>query len=130
MTPLIARLRNRLGQLRWNSLAIIAGSLLVVLLSDGFVAHVLWTNYDEAVHNAESENSDLAHVLEKYLLTEVQGVDLLITSTVRALEANPSLREHPPRRLLELLQARVAAFPNVNEDLWCGEYAPKLALTA
>ena len=34
MTPLIARLRNRLGQLRWNSLAIIAGSLLVVLLSD------------------------------------------------------------------------------------------------
>ena len=51
-------------------------------------------------------------------------------------------RRHPPHVSVVMIPSKsalsgmslnpspVAAFPNVNEDLWCGEYAPKMALTA
>ena len=113
MAEAISRLRNQLRQLRWYSFAIVVGSLLVVVAIDGFVAHILWRNRDEAVQNAEAENSDLAKVLEKYVLTNMQGIDLVITSTARAIEAAPALKEPGSQRLRELLQARLMSFPNV-----------------
>ena len=113
MADIISRIRDQLGRLRWHSFAIVLGSLLVVLAIDGFVAHILWMNHDEAVRSAEEENSDLARVLEKFALTNLQGVDLVISSTLRALEANPPLNEAGSPRLRELLLGRVASFPNV-----------------
>ena len=113
MTEIITRFRNRLRQLRWYSFAIVLGSLVVVLAIDGFVAHILWMNRDEAVRNAEKENNDLARVLEKYVLTNMQGVDLVITSTALAIESTPALKKPGSPRLTELLQARLMSFPNV-----------------
>ena len=63
MAQFLDRISNRIRQFRWTSFAIVLGSLLVVLLSDGFVASILLINRNETVRSAESENNDLASVL-------------------------------------------------------------------
>src|SRR5690242_7392049 len=76
---------------RWTPRIIILSGLVLALLCDAFVAHMLSVNYSETFQAAEAANNDLVRALEEYMLRNMQGIDVLLTTTVDDLAQNPSL---------------------------------------
>ena len=61
-----------------------------------------------------SANSDLARALEEYMLRNIQGVDVLLSTTIDDLERNPSLLTAGNPALINELKRRVAPYPVAN----------------
>jgi hypothetical protein len=75
------------------------------------VAHMLSVNYWETYRTTEAANGDLARALEEYMLRNMQGVDLLLGTTIDALEQNPSLLSAGNPALINELKRRVVPYP-------------------
>src|SRR6201997_5823038 len=76
---------------RWTPRIIVLSGLLLAILCDAFVAHMLSVNYWETHRATEAANGDLARALEEYMLRNIQGVDVLLSTTIDDLAQNPSL---------------------------------------
>jgi PAS domain S-box-containing protein len=96
---------------RWIPRIIVLSGLVLAILCDAFVAHILYVNYWETYRLTEAANSDLARALEEYMLRNMQGVDLLLGSTIEALEQKPSLLSAGNPALINELKRRVAPYP-------------------
>src|SRR5450755_1711870 len=96
---------------RWTPRIIVLSGLVLAILCDGFVAHMLSVNYWETYRATEAANGDLARALEEYMLRNMQGVDLLLGTTIDALEQKPSLLSAGNPALINELKHRVAPYP-------------------
>ncbi|MBV9560511.1 MAG: PAS domain-containing protein [Bradyrhizobium sp.] len=96
---------------RWTPHIIVLSGLVLAILCDAFVAHVLSVNYRETFRATEAANGDLARALEEYMLRNMQGVDLLLGTTIDALEQKPSLLSAGNPALINELKHRVAPYP-------------------
>jgi PAS domain S-box-containing protein len=96
---------------RWTPRIIILSGLVLAILCDAFVAHMLSVNYWETYRATEAANGDLARALEEYMLRNMQGVDLLLGTTIDALEQNPSLLSAGNPALINELKRRVVPYP-------------------
>jgi len=96
---------------RWTPRIIVLSGLVLAILCDAFVAHMLSINYWETYRATDAANSDLARALEEYMLRNMQGVDLLLGTTINALEQNPSLLSAGNPALINELKRRVAPYP-------------------
>src|SRR6478609_6049403 len=76
---------------RWTPRIIVLSGLVLAILCDAFVAHMLSVNYWETYRATDSANSDLARALEEYMLRNIQGVDVLLSTTLDDLAQNSSL---------------------------------------
>src|SRR5580700_9861998 len=96
---------------RWTPRIIVLSGLVLAILCDAFVAHVLSVNYWETYRATEAANDDLARALEEYMLRNMQGVDLLLGTTIDTLEQKPSLLSAGNPALIDELKRRVAPYP-------------------
>ncbi|MBV9561959.1 MAG: response regulator, partial [Bradyrhizobium sp.] len=96
---------------RWAPGIIVLSSLVLAILCDAFVAHMLSGNYWETYRTIEAANGDLARALEEYMLRNMQGVDLLLSTTIDALKQKPSLLSAGNPALIAELKRRVAPYP-------------------
>jgi PAS domain S-box-containing protein len=96
---------------RWTPRIIVLSGLVLAILCDAFVAHILSVNYRETYRATEAANGDLARALEEYMLRNMQGVDLLLGTTIEALEQKPSLLSAGNPALINELKRRVAPYP-------------------
>ena len=96
---------------RWTPRIIVLSGLVLAILCDAFVAHMLSVNYWETYRATEAANGDLARALEEYMLRNMQGVDLLLGTTIDALEQNPSLLSAGNPALINELKRRVVPYP-------------------
>src|SRR5947207_8018632 len=96
---------------RWTPRIIILSGLVLAILCDAFVAHVLSVNYWETYRAADAANTDLARALEEYMLRNMQGIDVLLSTTIDDLERNPSLLTAGNPALIKELKRRVAPYP-------------------
>ena len=96
---------------RWTPRIIVLSGLVLAILCDAFVAHMLSVNYWETYRATEAANGDLARALEEYMLRNMQGVDLLLGTTIDALEQKPSLLSAGNPALINELKRRVAPYP-------------------
>jgi PAS domain S-box-containing protein len=96
---------------RWTPRIIILSGLVLAVLCDAFVANMLSVNYWETFRAADAANSDLARALEEYMLRNMQGVDVLLSTTIDDLQRNPSLLTAGNPALIEELKRRVAPYP-------------------
>ena len=96
---------------RWTPRIIVLSGLVLAILCDAFVAQVLSLNYWETYRAADAANSDLARALEEYMLRNIQGVDLLLGTTIDDLEQKPSLLSRGNPALINELKHRVAPYP-------------------
>jgi len=99
---------------RWTPRIIILSGLVLAILCDAFVAHMLSVNYWETYRAADAANSDLARALEEYMLRNIQGVDVLLSTTIDDLKQNPSLLTAGNPALLYELKRRAAPYPVAN----------------
>jgi PAS domain S-box-containing protein len=99
---------------RWTPRIIILSGLVLAILCDAFVAHMLSVNYWETYRAADAANSDLARALEEYMLRNMQGVDVLLSTTIDDLERNPSLLTAGNPALIKELKRRAAPYPVAN----------------
>src|ERR1700752_5145115 len=96
---------------RWTPRIIVLSGLVLAILCDAFVAHILSVNYRETYRATEAANGDLARALEEYMLRNMQGDDLLLGTTIEALEQKPSLLSAGNPALLNELKHRGGAHP-------------------
>ncbi|WP_257167064.1 hybrid sensor histidine kinase/response regulator [Bradyrhizobium sp. SRS-191] len=96
---------------RWTPRIIVLSGLILALLCDAFVAHMLFVNYRETSRTTEAANGDLARALEEYMLRNIQGVDVLLSTTIGNLIQNPSLLTPGNPALIKDLKQRVAPYP-------------------
>src|SRR6516225_3801545 len=96
---------------RWTPRIIVLSGLVLAILCDAVVAHMLSVNYWETYRTTEAANGDLARSLEEYMLRNMQGVDLLLRTTIDALERQPSLLSAGNPALISELKRRVALYP-------------------
>ncbi|MGA7805468.1 cache domain-containing protein, partial [Bradyrhizobium sp.] len=96
---------------RWTPRIIVLSGLVLAILCDAFVAHVLSVNFRETYRAIEAANDDLARALEEYMLRNMQGVDVLLRTTIDALEQNPALLSAGNPALVAELKRRVAPYP-------------------
>ena len=96
---------------RWTPRIIVLSGLVLAILCDAFVAHMLSVNYWETYRATEAADGDLARALEEYMLRNMQGVDLLLGTTIDALEQKPSLLSAGNPALISELKRRVAPYP-------------------
>ncbi|CAL79519.1 Hypothetical protein; putative two-component sensor histidine kinase [Bradyrhizobium sp. ORS 278] len=96
---------------RWTPRIIVLSGLVVALLCDAFVAHMLFVNHRETYRATEAANGDLARALEEYMLRNIQGVELLLSTTIDSLQRNPSLLTRGNPALVSELKRRVAPYP-------------------
>src|ERR1700676_2328256 len=96
---------------RWTPRIIILSGLVLAILCDAFVAHLLSVTYWEPYRPTDAANSDLARALEEYMLRNMQGVDVLLSTTIDDLERNPSLLTAGNPALINELKRRVAPYP-------------------
>ena len=96
---------------RWTPRIIVLSGLVLAILCDGFVAHMLSVNYWETYRATEAANGDLARALEEYMLRNMQGVDLLLGTTIDALEQKPFPLSAGNPALINELKHRVAPYP-------------------
>src|ERR1700704_1204012 len=96
---------------RWTPRIIVLSGLVLAILCDAFVAHMLSGNYWETYRATEAANGDLARALEEYMLRNMQGVDLLLGTTIDALEQKPFLLSAGNPALINELKHRVAPYP-------------------
>jgi PAS domain S-box-containing protein len=96
---------------RWTPRIIVLSGLVLAILCDAFVAQILSVNYWETYRATEAANGDLARALEEYMLRNMQGVDLLLSTTIEALEQKPSLLSAGNPALINELKRRVAPYP-------------------
>jgi hypothetical protein len=75
---------------------------------------MLSVNYWETFRTTEAANGDLARALEEYMLRNIQGVDVLLTTTIDNLARNPSLLTPGNTALIDQLKQRVAPYPVAN----------------
>ncbi len=99
---------------RWTPRIIILSGLVLAILCDAFVAHMLSVNYWETYRATEAANGDLARALEEYMLRNIQGVDVLLNTTIDNLAQNPSLLSPGNPALINELKHRVAPYPVAN----------------
>jgi len=99
---------------RWTPRIIVLSGLVLAILCDAFVAHMLSVNYWETYRAAEAANNDLARALEEYMLRNIQGVDVLLSTTLDDLAQNPSLLTAGNPALINELKRRVAPYPVAN----------------
>src|SRR4051812_9010095 len=99
---------------RWTPRLIVLSGLVLAILCDAFVAHVLSIDHWETYQAADAANSDLARALEEYMLRNIQGIDLLLRTTIDDLEQNPSLLTAGNPALIKELKRRVAPYPAAN----------------
>ncbi|BAM89152.1 hypothetical protein S58_31540 [Bradyrhizobium oligotrophicum S58] len=99
---------------RWTPRIIVLSGLVLALLCDAFVAHMLSVNYRETYRTTEAANGDLARALEEYMLRNIQGVEVLLSTTIDSLARNPSLLTPGNPALINELQQRVAPYPVAN----------------
>src|SRR5215471_12722201 len=99
---------------RWTPRIIVLSGLVLAILCDAFVAHMLSVNYWETYRTTEAANGDLARALEEYMLRNIQGVDVLLSTTIDALAQNPSLLTAGNPALINELKRRVAPYPVAN----------------
>ncbi len=99
---------------RWTPRIIVLSGLVLAILCDAFVAHVLSVNYWETYRAADAANGDLARALEEYMLRNMQGIDLLLGTTIDDLEENPSLLTAGNPVLINELKHRVTPYPAAN----------------
>ncbi|UFZ04842.1 ATP-binding protein [Bradyrhizobium ontarionense] len=99
---------------RWTPWIIILSGLVLAILCDAFVAHMLSVNYRETYRTTEAANGDLARALEEYMLRNIQGVDVLLNTTIDNLAQNPSLLTAGNPALINELKHRVAPYPVAN----------------
>ncbi|GLH79785.1 hypothetical protein SSBR45G_46940 [Bradyrhizobium sp. SSBR45G] len=95
----------------WMPRIIVLSGLVLALLCDAFVAHMLFVNYRETYRTTEAANGDLARALEEYMLRNIQGIDVLLTTTIDSLAQNPSLLTPGNPFLIDELKHRVAPYP-------------------
>ncbi|MGC2778914.1 MAG: ATP-binding protein [Bradyrhizobium sp.] len=98
----------------WTPWIIILSGLVLAILCDAFVAHMLSVNYRETYRTTEAANGDLARALEEYMLRNIQGVDVLLSTTIDNLARNPSLLTAGNPALIDELKHRVAPYPVAN----------------
>ncbi|WP_316231822.1 hybrid sensor histidine kinase/response regulator [Bradyrhizobium sp. SZCCHNR1051] len=96
---------------RWTPWIIVLSGLVLALLCDAFVAHMLSVNYRETYRATEAANGDLARALEEYMLRNIQGVDVLLNTTIDSLKQDPSLLTAGNPALIDELKRRVAPYP-------------------
>jgi PAS domain S-box-containing protein len=96
---------------RWTPRIIVLSGLLLAVLCDAFVAHMLSVNYWETHRTTEAANGDLARALEEYMLRNIQGVDVLLNTTIDNLTRNPNLLTPGNPALINELKRRVAPYP-------------------
>ena len=99
---------------RWTPRIIVLSGLVLAILCDAFVAHMLSVNYWETYRTTEAANNDLARALEEYMLRNIQGVDVLLSTTIDDLARNPSLLTAGNPALIDELKRRVAPYPVAN----------------
>lgn len=99
---------------RWTPRIIVLSGLVLALLCDAFVVHMLSANYRETYRTTEAANGDLARALEEYMLRNIQGVEVLLGTTIDSLARNPSLLTAGNPALINELQQRVAPYPVAN----------------
>src|SRR6201981_2371356 len=99
---------------RWTPRIIVLSGLVLAILCDAFVAHMLSVNYWETYRTTEAANGDLARALEEYMLRNIQGVDVLLSTTIDGLAQNPSLLTAGNPALINELKRRVAPYPVAN----------------
>ena len=99
---------------RWTPRIIVLSGLVLAILCDAFVAHMLSVNYWETYRATEAANGDLARALEEYMLRNMQGVDVLLSTTIDDLARNPSLLTAGNPALINELKRRVAPYPIAN----------------
>jgi len=99
---------------RWTPRIIVLSGLMLAVLCDAFVAHMLSVNYWETFRTTEAANGDLARALEEYMLRNIQGVDVLLSTTIDDLAQNPSLLTPGNPALINELKHRVAPYPVAN----------------
>ena len=99
---------------RWTPRIIVLSGLVLAILCDAFVAHMLSVNYWETYRATEAANGDLARALEEYMLRNIQGVDVLLSTTIDDLARNPSLLTAGNPALINELKRRVAPYPVAN----------------
>ncbi|MBV9980565.1 ATP-binding protein [Bradyrhizobium sp.] len=99
---------------RWTPRIIVLSGLVLAILCDAFVAHMLTVNYWETYRTTEAANGDLARALEEYMLRNIQGVDVLLSTTIDELAQNPSLLTPGNPALINELKHRVAPYPVAN----------------
>jgi len=99
---------------RWTPRIIVLSGLVLAILCDAFVAHMLSANYSETYRAAEAANNDLVRALEEYMLRNIQGVDVLLSTTIDDLAQNPSLLTAGNPALINELKRRVAPYPVAN----------------
>jgi PAS domain S-box-containing protein len=99
---------------RWTPRIIVLGGLVLAILCDAFVAHMLSVNYRETYRTTDAANGDLARALEEYMLRNIQGVDVLLSTTIDNLVQNPSLLTAGNPALIRDLKQRVAPYPAAN----------------
>jgi len=111
----LTRTESRSGiSRRWTPRIIVLSGLVLAILCDAFVAHMLSVNYSETYRAAEAANNDLARALEEYMLRNIEGVDVLLTTTIDDLAQNPSLLTAGNPALINELKRRVAPYPVAN----------------
>src|SRR6201988_4014026 len=96
---------------RWTPRIIALSGLGLAILCDAFVVHMLSVNYWETYRATEAADADLARALEEYMLRNMQGVDLLLGTTIDVLEQKPSLLSAGNPALINELKRRVAPYP-------------------
>ncbi|XUM20642.1 ATP-binding protein [Bradyrhizobium oligotrophicum S58] len=96
---------------RWTPWIIVLSGLVLALLCDAFVAHMLSVNYRETSRTTEAANGDLARALEEYMLRNIQGVDVLLNTTIDSLKQDPSLLTAGNPALINELKRRVVPYP-------------------
>jgi PAS domain S-box-containing protein len=99
---------------RWTPRIIVLSGLVLAILCDAFVAHMLSVNYSETYRAAEAANNDLVRALEEYMLRNIQGVDVLLSTTIDHLAQKPSLLTAGNPALIDELKRRVAPYPVAN----------------
>src|SRR5689334_21004330 len=99
---------------RWTPRIIVLSGLVLAILCDAFVAHMLSVNYWETYRTTEAANGDLARALEEYMLRNIQGVDVLLSTTIDDLAHNPTLLTAGNPALIDELKHRVASYPVAN----------------
>jgi PAS domain S-box-containing protein len=99
---------------RYIRYAIVLGGLALALMCDAFVTQVLYVNYHETYEAADTANADLARALEEYILRNMEGIDLLLRTTIDDLKDNPSLLSAGNPALIEALKRRVAPYPTAS----------------
>ena len=104
---------SRMGR-RWTPRIIVLSGLVLAILCDAFVAHVLSVNYRETYLTADAANNDLARALEEYMLRNMQGIDLLLGTTINDLAQKPALMSAGNPALIDELKRRAASYPAVN----------------